>query len=142
MKVEDILRNKGTRINMVRVHETVETALKLLKAENIGALVVKDVCRTEGNTVVGIISERDVVRGLVDQGPGILKQPVAALMTRNPITCVPSDPMERVLTLMDEHSIRHIPVLDGFTLVGVVSVRDLIRLQLDQTRSHLQPAAA
>lgn len=142
MKVEDILRKKGTRINMVRVHETVETALKLLKAENIGALVVKDVCRTEGNTVVGIISERDVVRGLVDHGPGILKQPVSSLMTRNPVICAPSDPMERVLTLMDEHSIRHIPVLDGFTLVGVVSVRDLIRLQLDQTRSHLQPAAA
>lgn len=142
MKVEDILRNKGTRINMVRVHETVETALALLKAENIGALVVKDVCRTEGNTVVGIISERDVVRGLVDRGPAVLKQPVSTLMTRNPITCAPSDPMERVLTLMDEHSIRHIPVLDGFTLVGVVSVRDLIRLQLDQTRSPLQSAAA
>ncbi|HYD64629.1 CBS domain-containing protein [Azospirillum sp.] len=130
MKVEEILRTKGTRINMVRVNETVETALKLMRRENIGALVVKDVCRTEGNTIVGVISERDVVRGLVDSGPAILQQPVSALMSRNPITCRPSDPVRHVLQLMDEHAIRHVPVLDGFTLVGVISVRDLIKRQL------------
>jgi CBS domain-containing protein len=130
MKVEEILRTKGTRINMVRVNETVETALALMRRENIGALVVKDVCRTEGNTIVGVISERDVVRGLVDRGPAILGQPVSALMSRNPITCGPTDSVRHVLQLMDEHSIRHVPVLDGFTLVGVISVRDLIKRQL------------
>ncbi|PWC33905.1 CBS domain-containing protein [Azospirillum sp. TSO35-2] len=131
MKVEDILRKKGTRIGMVRVNEPVSTALRLMKAENTGALVVKDVCRTEGNTVVGVISERDVVRALVDRGTGILEQPVSALMTRDPWCCSPSDPVRHVLSLMDEHGIRHVPVLDGTTLVGVVSVRDLIRRQLD-----------
>ncbi|WP_448191483.1 CBS domain-containing protein [Azospirillum sp. sgz301742] len=130
MKVEDILRGKGTRINMVRINETVDTALRLMKADNVGALVVKDVCRTEGNTVVGVISERDVVRALVDRGPAVLNQPVSALMTRNPITCRPDDPVQHVLHLMDEHTIRHVPVLDGPTLVGVISVRDLIKVQL------------
>ncbi len=132
MKVEDILRKKGTRIGMVRINETVATALRLMKAENTGALVVKDVCRTEGNTVVGVISERDVVRALVDRGPGILEQAVSALMTRDPYCCSPSDTVRHVLSLMDEHGIRHVPVLEGATLVGVVSVRDLIRRQLEE----------
>ena len=130
MKVEEILRRKGTRINMVRINETVETALTLMRRENIGALVVKDVCRTEGNTVVGVISERDVVRGLVDRGPAVLALPVSELMSRNPIICRPSDTLRHVLALMDEHAIRHVPVLDEGTLVGVVSVRDLIKNRL------------
>ena len=130
MKVEDILRTKDTRINTVRVNESVETAMKLMKADNIGALVVKDVCRTEGNTVVGIISERDVIRALVERGSTILKQPVAGIMSRNLVTCGPGDPVRNVFQAMDEHTIRHVPVMDGFTLVGIVSIRDLIRLQL------------
>ena len=131
MRVEDILRRKGTRIGMVRINETVETALRLLKAENTGALVVKDVCRTEGNTVVGIISERDIVRGLTDRGPLVLTQPVTALMRRDLVSCAPTDSVRRVLQLMDEHTIRHVPVLDGSALIGVVSVRDIIKAQLE-----------
>lgn len=131
MRVEDILRRKGTRIGTVRINETIETALRLLKAENTGALVVKDVCRTEGNTVVGVISERDIVRGLTDRGTEVLGQPVTALMSRHPVSCAPTDSVRRVLQLMDEHTIRHVPVLDGATLIGVVSVRDIIKAQLE-----------
>ncbi|WP_207459748.1 CBS domain-containing protein [Azospirillum sp. SYSU D00513] len=131
MKVEDILRRKGTRINTVRVNEPIETALRLMASENIGALVVKDVCRTEGNTVVGVISERDVVRGLVQQGPTVLKQTVATLMSKNPICCAPGDSIRHVLSLMDKHSIRHVPVLEGMNLIGVISVRDFIKTQLE-----------
>lgn len=139
MRVEDILRRKGTRIGTVRINETVETALRLLKAENTGALVVKDVCRTEGNTVVGVISERDIVRGLTDRGPGILSLPVTAVMSNHPVCCAPGDSVRRVLQLMDEHTIRHIPVLDGASLVGVVSVRDLIKAQLDAAPPDPEP---
>ena len=139
MRVEDILRRKGTRIGTVRINETVETALRLLKAENTGALVVKDVCRTEGNTVVGVISERDIVRGLTDRGPGILSLPVTAVMSNHPVCCAPGDSVRRVLQLMDEHTIRHIPVLDGASLVGVVSVRDLIKAQLDAAPPDAEP---
>lgn len=131
MRVEDILRRKGTRIGTVRINETIETALRLMKAENTGALVVKDVVRTEGNTVVGVLSERDVVRGLTERGPSVLGEPVTALMSRHPICCQLGDSVRHVLQLMDEHTIRHVPVLDGGSLVGLVSIRDLIRHHLE-----------
>src|SRR3546814_8428046 len=97
MKVEDILRRKGTRIVMVRVGETVEVAARLLRSENIGALVVKDVCRTEGNVVVGMFSERDIARALLDHGAAVLQMPVSALMSRTLISCTSQDSVETVL---------------------------------------------
>ena len=132
MRVEDILRRKPHRIAMVRVNETVETAAKLLKAENIGALVIKDVCRTEGNTVVGMFSERDIARALLEHGPKVMQMPVSALMSKSLITCSPQDSERHVLSLMDQHHIRHIPVLDNSTLVGLVSVRDFIGIRLSE----------
>lgn len=142
MKVEDILRRKGTRIITVRVHEPVAMAARLMKSENIGALVVKDVCRTEGNTVVGMISERDIVRALLDHGPSVLQMPVSQLMSQPLITCRPSDSVEHVLELMETHHIRHVPVLEDFTLVGVVSVRDFIKLKLEELRGGQQEVFA
>ncbi|EWY36738.1 histidine kinase [Skermanella stibiiresistens SB22] len=130
MRVEDVLRKKNHRIVTVRTGETVETAAKLMRAENIGALVVKEVCRTEGNTVVGMFSERDIVHHLLTHGAKVLQMPVSALMSRNLITCAPTDSLRHVLTLMRDHHIRHVPVLDGFTLVGLVGVRDFIGIRL------------
>src|SRR3546814_9009230 len=115
MKVEDILRRKGTRIVMVRVGETVEVAARLLRSENIGALVVKDVCRTEGNVVVGMFSERDIARALLDHGGAVLQMPVSALMSRTLISCTSHDSVETVLDLMDRHHLRHMPVIDDQT---------------------------
>ena len=132
MRVDYILRGKGPRIGTVRVNETVEVALRLLKAEDTDGLVVKDVCRTEGNTVVGVLSDHDVVRALTERGAGVLAQPVTALMRRDPVFCRPGDPLHRVLELMDEHKIRHVPVLDGASLVGLITVADLIRSQIAQ----------
>lgn len=130
MRVEDILRTKGTRIGTVRVNETVETALRLLRTEQTDGLVVKDVCRTEGNTVVGVLSEHEVVKGLTERGAAVLAQPVTAVMRRDPVFCRPGDPVHHVLRIMDEHAVRHVPVLDGATLIGVISVRDLIHVQV------------
>lgn len=135
MKVADILKSKGTRIITVRLGETVETAARLLKSENIGALVVKDVCRTEGNVVLGMFSERDVVRALVDHGPAAMKMAVSALMTPKVIACKPDDDVQQVLELMDRHQIRHVPVLEEFTLVGVLSVRDVLKVGLAEKKS-------
>lgn len=129
MKVEQILRNKGARIVSVRMNESVEVAARLLRRENIGALVVKDVCRTEGDVVVGMISERDILRALADHGAAALKMPVSRLMSRTVVSCSARDGVERVLELMDRHHVRHLPVLDEHTLIGVVSIRDVIALQ-------------
>jgi len=138
MRVEDVLRKKNHRIVTVRVNETVETAARLMKTENIGALVVKDVCRTEGNTVVGMFSERDVARALLEHGGKVLQMPVSSLMSRNLTTCAPTDSLSHVLRLMEDNHIRHVPVLDGFTLVGLVGVRDVIGIRLAELAEEEQ----
>jgi CBS domain-containing protein len=125
MKIEQVLRTKGARIISVRIDATVEQAARLLRKENVGAVVVKDVCGSEGDTIVGMFSERDVVRAIVDQGQAGLQRPVFDLMSKSVISCRPNDDVEDALALMDRHRIRHLPVLDGDALVGVVSIRDL-----------------
>ncbi|MGE0117957.1 MAG: CBS domain-containing protein [Dongiaceae bacterium] len=128
MRVEQILREKGTRIISVRLREPVAAAAKIMARENIGALVVTDVVPTEGTTVVGMFSERDVLRALVDKGQEIMRMPVENLMSKSLISCGPNDELADVMEKMDRHGIRHVPVLEGHTLVGVISVRDLIRI--------------
>src|SRR5215510_12371623 len=100
--VADVLRQKDTRIITVRLDETVQMAVTVMKRENIHALVVKDVCRTEGNTVVGIFSERDVARGLADHGASVLNVKVSTLLKRPLVSCAMNDTVEMVLRLMDE----------------------------------------
>jgi CBS domain-containing protein len=125
--VEDILREKkNTRILTVRLAETVATAVALMKRENVSALVVKDVCRTEGNVVVGIYSERDVVRALANQGAAALATPVSAALNRPLARCTVHDTLESVLRLMDEHQVRLLPVLEDHNLIGVISISDVI----------------
>lgn len=143
MRVEQILRNKGTRIISVRPREPVAAAAKIMASENIGALVVTDVVPTEGTTVVGMFSERDVLRALVDKGQEILRMPVERLMSRRLISCSPNDDLADVMEKMERHGIRHVPVLEGHTLVGVVSIRDVIGVlrSLLPAREVAAPAA-
>lgn len=125
--VGDVLRLKDTRIITIRLRETVAMAVTLMKRENIHALVVKDVCRTEGNVVVGIFSERDVARGLAAHGPAVLNMPVATFLNRPLVSCATDDSVDAVLQLMDEHQVRLLPVLENHTLIGVISITDVIR---------------
>jgi CBS domain-containing protein len=104
-------------------------AARLLRRENIGALVVKDVVRTEGNTAVGMFSERDVLQAIADHGAAALKIPVSKLMSTKIISCSPDDEIEHVFDLMDSHHIRHIPVFERGTVIGVVSIRDVLALR-------------
>jgi CBS domain-containing protein len=128
MRVEQILREKGTRIISVRLREPVSVATKIMASENIGALVVTDVVHTEGSTVVGMFSERDVLRALVEKGQEIMRMPVESLMSKTLISCRPNDDLGDVMEKMDRHGIRHVPVIEGHTLIGVVSVRDVIHV--------------
>jgi CBS domain-containing protein len=122
------LKSKGTRIVTIRPNETVATAARMMVTENIGALVVTDVVLTEGTTVLGLLSERDVMRALVARGQDIMKLPVERVMSKKLISCEPNDDLADVIEKMDQHAIRHLPVLDEHTLVGVLSVRDVIRV--------------
>jgi CBS domain-containing protein len=126
MKVGDILRKKTTRIATVRMNETVAIAAQLLRAGNISALVVKDVCRTEGNVVVGMFSERDVVRAIAEHGAAGVNLKVSQLISvQQLVSCGSTDTLEHVRYLMDRNHIRHMPVIDDYTLIGVISMRDI-----------------
>ena len=142
--VDDILREKrDTRIVTVRMNETVAMAALIMKRENISSVVVKDVCRTEGNTVVGVFSERDVTRALVDHGAGTPALTVASLLKRPVIFCGLQDTIETALRLMNEHQVRHLPVMQEHALIGVISATDLMRhyLHEEEVSSHAEQAA-
>lgn len=141
--VDDILRRKNdTRILTVRQRETLAMAVALMKRENVSALVIKDVCRTEGNVVLGIFSERDVARALATHGAAALGMPVAGVLDRPLASCTLGDTLDQVLRLMDEHQVRLLPVLDGHTLVGVISISDVIRHLAHPPTESASPTAA
>jgi CBS domain-containing protein len=126
MQVGDVLRKKNHRVVTVRMNETVGIAAQLMRASNISALVVKDVVRTEGNTAVGMFTERDVVRAIAEHGAAGVALKVSQLISvQRLVSCTSSDTLEHVRHLMNINHIRHLPVIDNFALAGVISMRDI-----------------
>ena len=126
MLVGDVLRKKSARVVTIRMNETVGVAAQLMRANNISALVVKDVVRSEGNTAVGMFTERDVVRAIAEQGAAGVNLKVAQLISvQRLVACTSGDTLEHVRHLMTVHHIRHLPVIDNFALAGVISMRDV-----------------
>jgi CBS domain-containing protein len=143
MKVGDVLRKKAARVATVRMNETVAIAAQLLRAGNISALVVKDVVRTEGNTAVGMFTERDVVRAIAEHGAAGVNLKVSQLISvQELISCRSTDTLEHVRHLMNDHHIRHVPVIDDYTLIGVVSIRDISRAFDDETMASAKTELA
>ena len=126
MTVEHILKSKGNRIISVDEGASVMEALAVLKENRIGAVLVM----SSGNQIAGVLSERDVVRGLVDGGAALLDSPVSGLMTRDVITCKPADSIDAVMALMTEKRIRHLPVMDGGSLSGVITIGDVVKQRI------------
>ena len=126
MQVGDILRKKTPRVATVRMNETVAIAAQLMRASNISALVVKDVVRTEGNTCAGMFTERDVVRAIAEHGAAGAGMKVSQFVSvQQLVSCTSSDTLEHIRHLMTKHHIRHVPVIDDYSLIGVVSMRDI-----------------
>jgi len=123
-----ILRSKGTHVETVRPEATVLSAAWDLKLKRIGALVVSE----DGSTVQGLISERDIVAGLTDHGPQILSMPVGKVMAPATVTCAPEDTLTTVMTRMTRHRARHVPVVDGGRLAGIVSIGDIVKYRVDE----------
>jgi CBS domain-containing protein len=129
MHVADILRAKGNKVVTVRPDLNIEHLAQRLKLEGIGAAIVSE----SGTSIDGIISERDIVRGLADYGAGGLTDKTAAdLMTKAVVTCSPEDTISHVSKVMTKRRIRHLPVLDGVKLIGIVSIGDVVRYRLDE----------
>jgi len=127
MQVGDILSKKtSARVVTMRMNETVGVAAQLMRANNISALVVKDVVRSEGNTAVGMFTERDVVRAIAEHGANGVNLRVSQLISvQRLVACSSNDSLEHVRHLMNVHHIRHLPVIDNFALTGVISMRDI-----------------
>jgi CBS domain-containing protein len=135
VRVKTILSNKGDRVVKVMSSDSVRTTLLRLKTHNFGALVVSD----DGETVTGIISERDLVRAMVDHGHDLVDMPVSELMTKNVRTCSPEDDIEDVMDTMTNGRFRHMPVTVDGRLVGVISIGDLVKHRMrelvDETKA-------
>ena len=138
MQVGDVLRKKAARVATVRMNETVAIAAQLMRSSNISALVVKDVVRTEGNTAVGMFTERDVVRAVAEHGAAGIGMKVSQLISvQQLVSCSSNDTLEDVRHLMNKHHIRHLPVIDDYSLCGVISMRDISKAFDEQaTTTH------
>jgi len=128
MNVETILRHKGRRVMTIRRDAPLAEAIELLHRHGIGALVVSD----DGESVDGILSERDIVVALDRWGAGLLDLAVAGVMTAPAITCEPGDTVAELMAEMTNRRIRHFPVVAGGRLWGIVSIGDLVKSRLDE----------
>ncbi len=128
MKVQNLLAVKGHEVATISQERSVADALELLRERGIGALVV-----TAANVpIAGIFSERDAVRALATHGASALEHRVAELMSREVTTCDEQTSVTTLMGLMTEHRIRHIPVVDGDQLVGMVSIGDVVKARFDE----------
>ena len=128
MNVETILRNKGSWVATVRPGTTIAEAVETLNHERIGALVVSE----DGDSVDGVLSERDIVAALAEYGADLLSRPVDAIMTRNVLTCDPADTVQELMEEMTNRRFRHFPVVRDGRLCGIVSIGDLVKNRLDE----------
>jgi len=128
MKVADILKVKGAAVITVRPTETIRALAEHLRDERVGAMPVSE----DGNTLVGIISERDVAYGLAEHGSQLSTLVVSDLMTTSIVTCSPQDTVAQVSSVMTQQRIRHLPVIEEMQLVGVVSIGDVLKHRLSE----------
>jgi CBS domain-containing protein len=128
MNVEAILRAKGRSVATIRPDATVAAAVRELKTRGIGALLVSE----DGKQLVGILSERDIVHALAEQGAGLLTTTVDRLMTRKVITCLPEDTVSDLMGRMTQHRFRHLPVVKDGVLLGIVSIGDLVKNRIEE----------
>jgi CBS domain-containing protein len=139
--VSDILKSKGAVVTTIKPQDTIGELSRQLQRLRIGAMVVS----RDGVTLDGIISERDIAYALALYRSELHALPVAQLMTKQVLTCAPDDKLAGVAKIMAEHHIRHVPVLDGKMLVGVISMRDVAAHRLTELqriaelmKSHLR----
>ena len=128
MRIRDVLRRKGATVVTITPDRTVTQLLESLAEHRVGALVVS----RDGATIDGIVSERDVVRRLHSDGPGVLAQPIHAIMTASVRTCRVEDTVDDLMRLMTEHRFRHVPVVTDGRLAGIVSIGDVVKARLDE----------
>ena len=134
MSLKTILAAKGGNIVCIEPTADLAAAAKLLSTHHIGALVVLDAA----GRLVGILSERDIVRMMADIGSAVLQLPVAQVMTRNVSTCDVNDSISSVMDRMTKGKFRHMPVFDKDRLAGLVSIGDVLKLNVEMLDEHVR----
>ena len=138
MKLMDILRVKGTSVHCIAPQAKLCDVIHQLCEYNIGSLVVREDMGGRPGRVLGIITERDIVRGLKSNGPDLLSKSVRDLMTAKVLTCAPHDRAVDIMALMMSRHVHHVPVLTTGSLVGMVTVRDLLQLHFEEALAEAE----
>jgi CBS domain-containing protein len=133
MRVSDILKVKGNAVMSVRLTETIQAIAKRFQQDRVGALVVS----SDGASLDGIITERDLVLGLAMHGAELGALPVSTLATATVVTCAPEDSVAQVANIMTNRRLRHLPVREGRQLVGVVSIGDVLKHRLVEVQLRM-----
>ena len=131
MRIADVLRNKGAAVATISPETTLSELLAGLAEKNIGAMVV-----IGPDGVTGIVSERDVVRRLNEQGADLLNRRVSDIMTTIVVTCEPGDTVDSVSGLMTTNRVRHVPVIDDGRLAGIVSIGDVVKTRMEELEAE------
>ncbi|MGY1600858.1 CBS domain-containing protein [Geodermatophilus sp. SYSU D00815] len=132
MQISQVLRRKGHEVATIEAAVSVRDALAVLAQHGIGALIVS----ADGNRIDGILSERDIARGLHQRGAGLLAEPVSSVMTAEVHTCRPTASVHELAQAMTDRRIRHVPVVEGDRLVGIVSIGDVVKARLDELEAE------
>ena len=129
MHISDLLNAKGTEVIATGPAETVAATARLLNYQRIGAVLVRDA----KDNVVGVISERDIIRGIAVNGARALDMEVRELMTSEVVSCKPTDTISEVMRVMTTRRFRHLPVMEDGALKGMISIGDVVKHRLDES---------
>ena len=132
MHVERILALKGNDVISVTTNETIGVAANILSENRIGAILVRD----DDGFVRGVLSERDIVRGLADLGSRCLETGVVELMTRDVVFCGSEDDIDTIMAIMTDRRIRHLPVMRENQLLGIISIGDVVKFRIEEIKSE------
>ena len=130
MRVSDILKIKGPAVKTIEPTATIRALAQGLRLEGVGAMIVLDA----KGAISGIISERDLARGLAEYGSDLSSLNVSALMTQAVVTCAPDDSVATVSKVMTQRRIRHLPVVIDGQLAGLISIGDVLKHRLDEVQ--------
>ena len=132
MRITQLLGRKDADVATIRADASVRAALAMLAERGIGALVVSP----DGRRVEGILSERDIARGLHEHGAGLLADPVSRVMTAEVHSCRPDVGVHDLARLMTDRRVRHVPVVEDGLLIGIVSIGDVVKARLDELEAE------
>lgn len=132
MHVAAILKDKGRAVETVTAQATLMDVTKKLSSARIGAVVVID----GAGALVGIISERDIIRVVGTDGPAALEWPVSSVMTQSVMTCRESDSVDKLMSVMTERRFRHLPVVEKGRLAGIISIGDVVKHRVAEVETE------